>query len=30
VRKSINDALKDVSSHVNSFSDALTYHAPKK
>ena len=30
VRKSINDAIKDVSSHVNSYSDELTYHAAKK
>jgi hypothetical protein len=30
VRKSINDAVKEVSSHVNSYSDELTYHAPKK
>ena len=30
IHKSINDAIKDASSHVNSYSEELTYSAPKK
>lgn len=30
VRKSINDALKDVSSHVDNYNEELTYNPPKK
>ena len=30
VRKSINDALQDVSSHVDNYNEDLTYNPPKK